>query len=175
MPARVSIYTTKCLLSAWKACRARSRKTLQILATLSSAPGVSVQSRWPQIHWAKPLIEPQLLADKVNLPPYALPWKTHHSVCTTVGERHSPQAVTHRCFSNRTSPRRAIHSNLIKVDSGRASSDFSSSYSFHNNNVCLYFSLACICCLLNLHKLVLFHSFNNHSEVSELFLDPDED
>lgn len=85
-------------------------------------PGISVQSRWPQIHWAKPLIEPQLLADKVNLPPYALPWKTQHrSVCTTVGERHSPQAVTHPCFSIRMSPRRAIHSNLIKVDSGRAS------------------------------------------------------
>lgn len=61
-----------------EACRLRSRLISQILATFRSAPCILIQSRWPQIHSAKSLIEPQLLADKVNLHPYAHGWATRH-------------------------------------------------------------------------------------------------
>jgi len=79
----------ECLLLACRACRASSRQTLQILALYGGPEQMAT------IHSAEALMESQLLADKVNLPPYALSWTTGRgSVGSAVWAPHSPQAVT---------------------------------------------------------------------------------
>lgn len=71
----------QCLLSTCEACRLRSRLISQILAALSCTLCILIQSRWPQIHSAKSLIKPQLLADKMNLHPYAHAWVPLSASC----------------------------------------------------------------------------------------------
>lgn len=107
------------MLSVSRAYKVRSRLILQILALCSSAACILVQSRWPQIHSAKALIEPQLLADKVNFSPYALPWKRQPcSVCCVMTQ--STSYDSHKSyFSIGTGPHWAICSNLTTADNAQ--------------------------------------------------------
>lgn len=126
LPCRVcaSVHTCagECLLSVCRAYKVRSRLILQILAPCSSAACILVQSRWPQIHSAKALIEPQLLADKVNFSPYALPWKTQPcSVCRVTTQSTSYDSHKSQ-WSMGTSPHWAICSNLTLADNAQVRS-----------------------------------------------------
>lgn len=121
LPCRVraSICVGECLLSVCRAYKVRSRLILQILALCSSAACILVQSRWPQIHSAKALIEPQLLADKVNFSPYALPWKTQPCSVFCVMTQSTSYDSHKSYFSIGTGPHWAICSNLTMADNAQ--------------------------------------------------------